>query len=248
MKVDYTRYYRKWHPDTPEHQAAMLVFHRRILEPHLPADHSARILDVGCGTGYALLALGALGYTASAGVDSDEGQVATAQARGLDVVLTSDTVGHLQSRPGQFDVLLALDVIEHIPVSAQLGFVSALTAALRPGGRLLCTVPNANSAVAARWRYNDWTHRASFTEHSLDLLLYSAGFAEIQILPVEFVERPPRCWWPRSGVRHWWAFRFFRLWRRLELMAELGPEQGRQVPLSLNLLALARKSSGPASA
>ncbi|MBI5383521.1 MAG: class I SAM-dependent methyltransferase [Verrucomicrobia bacterium] len=239
MKIDYTRYYLKWHADTEEHRAATRAFYTRILKPHLPPDRKARMLDVGCGMGFALLALRELGYPSVSGVDCDEGQVAAAQAQGLDVQLVNDTAAHLRARAGQYDTILALDVIEHVPVEAQLDFVAALGEALAMGGRLICTVPNANSAVAARWRYNDWTHHSSFTEHSLDFLLFNGGFNAIETAAVEFVERPPRAWWPRGGVRHWWAFRFFRSWRRLELMAELGPEQGRSVPMSLNLLAVA---------
>jgi hypothetical protein len=101
------------------------------------------------------------------------------------------------------------------------------------------TVPNANASLGMRWRYNDWTHTASFTEHSLDFVLFNAGFRKINVSPAEFVRRPKWYFLPIGGARHWWAFCFFRLFRRLEMMAELGPEQGRQVPLSLNLLAVA---------
>jgi hypothetical protein len=119
--------------------------------------------------------------------------------------------------------------------------MQAVQHALRPGGTLICTVPNANSSLASRYQHIDWTHQCSFTEHSLDFLLHHGGFSPIQIMEVEYLERPQLWWLPVSGGRHWWAFRFFRLWRRLEMMAELGPSQGRQVPLSLNLLAVARR-------
>jgi len=115
---------------------------------------------------------------------------------------------------------------------------------LSAGGEFICTVPNANSAVSMRWQHNDWTHHSSFTEISLDFLLYNAGrFSDIRTYPAEFLQRPQKYWLPfLSGARHWWAFHFFRMWRRLEMMAELGPEQGRNIPLSLNLLSVAKKS------
>lgn len=243
MKFDYTRYYRTWHPDTPEHRLAMIAFNRRILAPHLPADLGAPMVDVGCGGGFAMLALRELGYRTVTGIDADEGQVATCRSRGLAVEMATDTAGWLRSRAGAFQVILLLDVLEHVPVAEQLDFVSALAGALEAGGRLICSVPNANAALAGRWRYNDWTHQSSFTEHSLDFLLFNGGFGEITVSALEFMQRPRNAWWPlASGARHWWAFRFFRLWRRLEMMAELGPQQGRGVPLSLNLLGVARKA------
>jgi len=123
-----------------------------------------------------------------------------------------------------------------------LDLLRSIHQSLKPGGRLILTVPNANSSLSARWRYIDWTHETSFTEHSLDFILSNAGFGQIDIRGSEFNRRPPLPFLPISGSRHWWAFCFFRLFRRLEMMAELGPDQGRKVPLSLNLLAIADKS------
>lgn len=243
MKIDYTHYYRKWHDDSDAHRAAMISYSRNLLESRLPADKNAKVLDVGCGMGFALLALRELGFPNLSGVESDSGQAKSCQAKNLDVTLADDTIEFLKQHAGTYDLIICLDVIEHIPVAIQLAFVHALAGALRSGGKLICTVPNANSALAARWRYNDWTHAASFTEHSLDFLLYNGGFTDIQVAGHEFNRRPKNVWLPVGGARHWWAFRFFRLFRRLEMMAELGPGQGRTVPLSLNLIATANKRS-----
>ncbi len=242
MTFDYSRIYRKWHSDTPEHVQAMVKFYSELLADHLPADRKARVLDVGCGMGFALLALKHLGYAEVSGVESDRSQADSCKAKGLNVDLSSNTVAYLSERQSKFNSILALDLIEHIPVSQQLEFVHALATALVPGGTLICTVPNANSVLASRWRYICWTHQTSFTEHSLDFLLYNGGFSEIRIQGYEFNKRPRNVWLPVSGTRHWWAFRFFRLFRRLQMMAELGPAQGREVPLSLNLLGVARKA------
>ena len=240
--VDYTRYYQKFHPDTPQHAKAMTDHALRILGPHLPVDRTGPLLDVGCGTGYTLLALKELGFTAATGVDIDAGQVAEAAMRGVSALHVHDTPAYMKQRAGSFETIVALDVIEHLPWQQQIDFVQSMCQALSSTGRLICTVPNASSALASRWRYNDWTHHSSFTEHSLDFLLFSAGFKQVQVLPVEFIQQPANWWMPfMSGARAWWAFRFFRAVRRLQMMAELGPEQGRDVPLSLNLLGVASK-------
>ena len=243
MKIDYTRYYLKWHDDSDAHRTAMTSHYRNLLEALLPADKGAKVMDVGCGMGFALLSLREMGFSHLSGVESDAGQAKSCQAKKLDVTLAEDTIEFLKQRAGAYDLIICLDVIEHVPVSVQMDFVCAISGALRPGGRFICTVPNANSGLAARQRYIDWTHAASFTEHSLDFLLYNGGFTDIQVKGHEFNRRPNTVWLPVSGARHWWAFRFFRLFRRLEVMAELGPGQGRTVPLSLNLIATANKKS-----
>ncbi len=242
MKLDYAYHYRKWHSDDPRHVQSMLAYYRRMLAPHLPADRSIEILDVGCGAGLAMQAVRELGFENVKGIDCDEGQVKAASARGMEAGLVTDSVAYLERNAGRYGAIICLDVIEHILPENQMAFVAALGKALAGTGVFVCTVPNANSSLAGRWRYIDWTHCSSFTEHSLDFLLHHGGFREIRVMEVDYFQRPGYVWLPIGGTRHWWAFRFFRMIRRIQMMAELGPDQGRQVPLSLNLLGVARKS------
>ena len=67
-----------------------------LIEPYvaLLAGH-APVLDIGCGRGELLEALGRAGIQAS-GVDADAGMAAQAQAAGLDVAV-GDAVAHLES-------------------------------------------------------------------------------------------------------------------------------------------------------
>jgi SAM-dependent methyltransferase len=240
MKTDYLHYYRRWHDDSPAHLARMVRYFGGRLEPHLPADRQARILDVGCGMGFALEALRARGYTRLEGIDADPAQVAAAGARGLAVAHVSDTAAWLRARPDQYHVVLLLDVLEHVPRAEQFDFLAAIHAALVPRGRLICSVPNANSTLGSRQRYMDWTHHTSFTEHSLDFALHHGGFAEITVL-ADDGPRKPLPWLPLWRRRWWYVRGCFRALRRLQLMAELGPAEGRRSPLSPNLLGVAVK-------
>ena len=242
MKTDYSYHYRKWQAeDSPATRAYMLRYYTRMLAGYLPVEKSARLLDVGCGAGLLLGALQDLGYTEAQGVDSDEGQVRACHAKGLKAVLSNDTRQFLRDRQDQFDRVFVIDVVEHIAIADQMEFVAALASALKPEGSLVCRVPNANSTLAGRYRYIDFTHCCSFTEHSLDFLLHHAGFHQIQIQGVEYFSRVP--WWrlPSPRHRYVWLLYLVRAWRRLEMIAELGPQQGRAVPLSPNLLAVAHK-------
>lgn len=241
LNLDYTRHYLKWHKNTSSHRALVAKYYQDLLGPYLPKNLDALVLDVGCGMGLALSYLRSAGFKNIEGVDADAGQVKLARESGLPVFHSTDTKKFLLEKTGAAGCVLCLDVLEHIPKKEQIGFLQAVCLSLAPGGRLILTVPNANSALGMRWRYIDWTHESSFTEHSLDFVLFHAGFGKISILPAGAVRRPKLFFLPVSGTRYWWAFCFFRLFRRLEMMAELGPDQGRNVPLTLNLLAIADK-------
>lgn len=243
MKIDYNYHYRKWHQDSPEHVANLCNYYQSLLHPHLPNRKDSAILDIGCGMGYCLNALRQAGHTNLTGIDVDAGQIESCRKKGLKVQLVEDSVAFLNDRKNTFDLIVALDVIEHIPVDSQMAFIRAIGSSVRLGGKLVCTVPNANSIVAGRYRHIDWTHTCSFTEHSLDFLLHHGGFASIVIEELEKIPKAPKYWWlPVGGSRHWWALRFFRMWRRMQLMAEIGPGPGKQVPLSPNLFAVASMS------
>lgn len=240
-EINYTFYYSKWHPPTKAHRNSMVAFYASLLHAHFGEISGHSVLDVGCGMGFAMEACKNLGCRSVVGIDVDRGQCELAKASGLNVEHIPETVPFLLKHESEYDIVLCMDVIEHVEVADQLGFCRSILRSVRSGGAFLCTVPNANSSFAARWRYNDWTHRSSFTEHSLEFLLQTAGFRSIRVTGMEFYRKPPCTWLPISGARHWWAFRFFRMLRRMEAMAELGPQHGRHMPLSLNLLATAKK-------
>jgi SAM-dependent methyltransferase len=240
MKTDYQRYYRRWHVDSPSHLLRMKKYFGGRLELHLPGNRRAAILDIGCGMGFALETLRTLGYERIEGIEADEGQLAAARARGFTVAHVTDTPMWLRAHACQFELVLLLDVLEHIPRAQQLEFLASIHTALVPGGQLICSVPNANSTLGTRQRYMDWTHETTFTEHSLDFALHHGGFREITV----FEDDGPRKrlpWLPLWRRRWWYVRGLFRLVRRLQLMAELGPDEGRRSPLSPNLLGVAVK-------
>lgn len=242
MNWDYSSHYARFHPDTMEHDASLRVLLLRWLGPHLPTDKTVAVLDVGCGRGYALKLLRELGYQNVAGIDLDAGQVAFARQHGLDVEQVAETPEFLRGRPERYDLVLLMDVLEHVAVEEQPALLAAIHASLRRGGRLICTVPNAASPLAAFWRYADFTHRCVFTTYSLEFVLTQTGFRVAPIGPVEFFARPRFLFWlPSRRTLQWTLLRLSRIRPRLACIAELGPERGWRVPLSPNLLACAFK-------
>jgi SAM-dependent methyltransferase len=75
---------------------------------------------------------------------------------------------------GSFDVALCTEVLEHIPAPAP--FLARACRCLRPGGRLVLTVP-----FAARWHFIPYDYWR-YTPSSLNLLLRAAGFDDVRVL------------------------------------------------------------------
>jgi len=242
MNLNYSEFYAQFHPADAKHRHGLTLLHHRMLGPLLPADRQARILDVGCGRGYALQDVQALGYSQLSGVDVNADQVAFAQKLGLAVELAPDTAEYLTARPAAYEVVLLIDVLEHVPRERQPEFLRAVQRSLVPGGRLICSVPNAASSINGYWLHNDYTHQWSFTSTSLSGLLTQCGFAHARCDGVELFPRPRYLFWLPSKRTLTWLLRCgTRLRQRAEYIAELGWDRGWSVILTPNLLVIADK-------
>ncbi len=98
---------------------------------------SGTLLDVGCGPGYAAEFFAGRGFAVT-GLEPAPSAAQEARERGIAVIEGDVAAGALP--PGPFDVVLALEVLEHLvdPI-ATLGM---LMNAARPGGEVVVSLPN----------------------------------------------------------------------------------------------------------
>lgn len=128
-----------------------------------------RILDVGCGTGANLEMLGQFGETE--GVDISHEALAFCRERGFANV-RHGAAEKLPHGDNTFDVVTALDVIEHL--DDDLASLTEMRRVLRPEGRVLLFVP----AFMFLWGVQDDVshHRRRYTIPNLRRAVQAAGF------------------------------------------------------------------------
>jgi SAM-dependent methyltransferase len=126
------------------------------------------ILDVGCGTGANLELLTEFGDVE--GVDISPDALAFCRERGFSNV-RHGAAEKLPFADGSFDVVTALDVIEHL--DDDLGSLKEIHRVLRPGGRVLLFVP----AFMFLWGVQDdvSNHRRRYRLKSLQKVVRAAG-------------------------------------------------------------------------
>lgn len=117
-------------------QGRKKILFRMIERFGLLKDGAARVLDIGCGTGLILEELN--GRATAVGLDFSHQALSFCRKRGLDNLISGD-VSHLPIADSSLDLVLALDLFEHIKDDVSL--IRDIHRILKPGGYLLATVP-----------------------------------------------------------------------------------------------------------
>ena len=151
-----------------------------LMHSFLPRDHLIRIVDLGCGIGGFMRVFYEAGYTNIEGIDLSEESVTTAHAHGMTQVLQGDVFQYLENAlEHSADVVICMDILEHFRREEALRFLALIHRVLKPGGRVLIHVPNAEGVFGSRIRYADYTHEMAYTQKSIAQVLTFSGFASI---------------------------------------------------------------------
>lgn len=146
----------------------------RLLEHTLDrAGSGAAALELGCGLGGFLQPL-ASRFSRVVGVDAYRTSLVAARARVPGIVLLEADVNRLPLASGQFDLVAALDVFEHVTPGP---FLAAAHRLLGTGGRLLLSVPACPALYGAQDRAMG--HRTRYNMATLRAELRDAGFCVI---------------------------------------------------------------------
>ncbi len=151
----------------------------RYLKRWISRERDISILDVGCGKGVLLYIFKKKGYGNIRGVDISKEQVRLAKQVVNDVV-EEDAVVYLKQHADSFDLILGMDIVEHLRKEEVLDFLEACYESLKPNGRLILQTPNAESPWGTACMYGDLTHEVFFTPLWLKRLLEFAGFRDVK--------------------------------------------------------------------
>ncbi len=160
---------------------------RALIARHMPADKSVRIVDLGCGYGPCLHFLKQSGYRNIQGFDGSAEQVELAHRLGIQEIEQQDIHSYLENAaPESIDVVLLMDVLEHLEMQELFDTLDNVHRILRTGGRVIAHVPNAEGVFGMRIRYGDLTHENAFTPKSAQQLFATIGFTHVSC----FEDRP----------------------------------------------------------
>jgi ubiquinone/menaquinone biosynthesis C-methylase UbiE len=188
-------------PDLYERVLVPAIFGRYardLIERARPIGPSARVLDLGCGTGIvARLLRERLGGAARiSGVDANPGMIAKARALAPDLAWHEGNAMALPFADGSFDLVFCQQMLQFAPDRAQA--VREMRRVLAPGGRLLVSTwrsrresPLIDGLIGIAERHlgpsNDKRYSLADADAVRSLLL-EAGFADVQIAPVTLTE------------------------------------------------------------
>jgi cyclopropane fatty-acyl-phospholipid synthase-like methyltransferase len=176
---EYSTFTEKKTSFTPGEVAQLGNNHEKYLKGWLPVDKNIRILEVGCGNGLFLSFLKSKGYLNLTGVDISSQQVKIAKQM-VDNIVEDDAVNYMLNSKEKFDLIIGLDIIEHINKEKTFDFLDAACKSLTENGRLILQTPNAESPWSGQCMYGDFTHEVFFTPSLLKKLLNRTGFENVE--------------------------------------------------------------------
>jgi 2-polyprenyl-3-methyl-5-hydroxy-6-metoxy-1,4-benzoquinol methylase len=136
-----------------------------LIERKIAPRPDAHILEVGCGTGHNLKMLQKFGTVDGIEIDPEARGIAEKRlGRSISAARLPELRG---IERGRYDLVAALDVVEHI--EDDRATIAALASCLKPGGKLLVTVPAHQWMWSAHDELNH--HKRRYSKRALSKLI-----------------------------------------------------------------------------
>lgn len=177
-------YYAPWGLDSDSSVEPMKQSTFEWILGRWPLPPGARVLDLGCATGF-LLALAARKGFVPFGVDLNAAAIEECRAKVPDATVYAGTLADCPFPGERFDAVFMVDFLEHVrSPGAELALVRER---LSPEGAVVISLPSLDTLtrrlMGLRWTQYREEHLTYFTRSGLEQLLRQTGFAVADIRP-----------------------------------------------------------------
>ena len=169
------------------------------------------------------------GFTNVHGIDISLDQIKMAHELGLNNAIHGDIFDFLANNYEKFDIILGIDIVEHLQKGELTVLMKEVHATLKTNGIAVFRTPNADGIGNTVFSAGDFTHENILNGFSAKQICLSAGFTDVQVVKSFIrVDNPVK-----EVIRKifWTVFTFLK---RLELFA--AGISNKKVILTPNLL------------
>jgi 2-polyprenyl-3-methyl-5-hydroxy-6-metoxy-1,4-benzoquinol methylase len=192
----YEKYYSAFKRGESRERFGFLHLKLWYNEKYLPLlkgyKRDAPLLDIGCGQGFMLGYLQSAGFNHLTGIDISAEQVAIAKEKGFNAI-QADAFEFLKENKNSYEIIIAIDMIEHFKKEELYELIKLIHDALTPGGLFILQTPNGEGLLPGYVIYGDLTHFTILSPLSLKHILTVTGFEKIlvkELGPAVFVHFP----------------------------------------------------------
>ena len=179
-----------WNWETP---AGKLRWKRRVELLKENLEPGAKVLELGCGTGYFTRELVDTGAKITAiDISPDLLEVARKEIQAGNVEFIVDNAYEMSFEEETFDHVIGSSVLHHLEIKKALAEIHRV---LKPGGRIAFTEPNImnpqialqKNIPALKRKMGDSPDETAFSKRQMIKLLRVTGFSSIRVVPFDFL-------------------------------------------------------------
>jgi 2-polyprenyl-3-methyl-5-hydroxy-6-metoxy-1,4-benzoquinol methylase len=196
-EASYTEWKHWREEDFGKANAAEVRYFDAEIAARVPRARDAALLEIGFGNG-SLLGWAKTRFRSVAGVEQSKLLVARARAAGFEA---HESIEAFAARP-EYEVIVAMDVLEHLTSDQIDELLKAIATRLKPGGCFIARFPNGDSPFGRINQNGDITHINALG------CMKMTYFAERAQLDLEYIAAP--AWVPGQTLRQ----RFEQRWER----------------------------------
>lgn len=171
---------KNWRADTFGNISAKEAdyFSRELAPFYLSAD--ASVLEIGFGNGGFLAYCRARNWRVE-GIEIDPELIRRAEAMGFSATRMEAFGDFLAEKKQSYDLVVAWDVLEHIPLRDLQKLVKDVASLLKPGGYFMARFPNGHSPFGRLLQYGDLTHITVIGAYMAEQLGVMSGLKLVRI-------------------------------------------------------------------